>query len=283
VIPLPHRHKTHHRHPAIMRNLLSPVQRYLHHPSTGVRAVTYLLLVWLVSIFLYQEISQNFFSNIKNPLNQYFVKYAWGWTLFPLSILLVLSSISKQGTMLNTRSAPIWCRLVACTAVWYWFAQVLFPYIEEATGVCEVSEFLTKRECRKKGFGWRGFDISGHCFLLTWNNLVIIEETKLVLLSLGRTRKKHPMLDIPIASIHILLCMLMLLWELMMFCTSLYFHTTVEKVLGTMCAITPWVLLYKVVPSLVSCVQKVGPIIPKPPRSLSALPGASWVLARLDE
>ena len=256
--------------------ITSPVQIYLYQPSTGARAITYLLLVWLVSILLYQEISQNFFANIKNPLNQYFVKYAWGWTLLPLSMLLVLYSISRQGTMLNTRSLPIWFRLAACTAVWYIFAQVLFPYIEEAIGVCEVSGLLTKRECRKEGFGWRGFDISGHCFLLTWNNLVIIEETKLVLLSLGRTNKKHSILDLPIASIHVLLCMLMLLWELMMFCTSLYFHTTLEKVLGTLCAITPWLLLYRVMPRMLACVAM-------PHISLSAMPGASWVLARLAE
>merc|ERR1712013_729820 len=44
--------------------------------------------------------------------------------------------------------------------------------------------------------------------------------------------------------------------ELMMFCTSLYFHTTLEKVLGTMCAITPWLLLYRVVPTIVSYTPK---------------------------
>jgi len=256
--------------------VLSYVEHYLLHPSPGARAVTYLLIIWLVSILLYQEISQNFFANIKNPLNQYFVKYAWGWTLFPLSTLLLLYSLSRQGTMLNPKSVPIWCRLFICTTVWYSFAQVLFPYVEEATGVCEVSKLTTRRECRKEGFSWRGFDISGHCFLLTWNNLVIIEETKLVLLGLGKSKKKHPMLDVPIASIHILLCMLMLLWELMMFCTSLYFHTTMEKVLGTVCAIIPWLFLYRVVPTIL----KYLPELPNPPLSIS-VPGASWVHARL--
>jgi hypothetical protein len=259
--------------------MLGHIRAYLHQPSTGVRAVTYLLVVWLVSSLLYQEISQNFFANIKNPLNQYFVKYAWGWTLLPLSTLVVLCSLSREGTMLHTRSLHVWCRLVVCTAVWFCFAQILFPYIEEATGVCEVSGLLTMKECRRNGFRWRGFDISGHCFLLTWNNLVIIEETRLVVLSLGRTKNKQPMLDIPIASIHILLSFLMLLWELMMFCTSMYFHTTVEKVLGTMCAITPWLLLYKVVPTILLRV----PSLPHPSLSSMTVPGASWVLARFSD
>eukprot|EP00092_Neocalanus_flemingeri_P007263 GFUD01007843.1.p1 GENE.GFUD01007843.1~~GFUD01007843.1.p1 ORF type:complete len:265 (-),score=55.53 GFUD01007843.1:91-885(-) len=264
-----------------MRLLLSPVRHYLYRPSPGARAVIYLLLVWLVSIFLFQEISNNFFANIKNPLNQYFVKYAWGWTLLPLSGLLILSSLSRQGTLLNTRSVPVWCRLLVCHAVWYIFAQLLFPSIEEATGVCEVSRLLTKRACRKEGFDWRGFDISGHCFLLTWNNLVIIEETKLVMLSLKGHKVRHSWLDLPIKCIYILLGLLMLLWEVMMFCTCLYFHTTTEKVLGTMCAIIPWLLLYKAVPKLDSVPWLTVTHI-QHYTALSALPAASWVLARLD-
>jgi hypothetical protein len=85
--------------------ITSPLQIYLYQPSTGARAITYLLLVWLVSILLYQEISQNFFSNIKNPLNQYFVKYAWGWTLLPLSMLLVLYLPGWLNNSVNTCQA----------------------------------------------------------------------------------------------------------------------------------------------------------------------------------
>ena len=143
---------------AIMLLLATSLQSYLFSPSPGRKAAAYLLLVWLVSLTLFQGISTNFFANIKNPLNQYFVKYAWGWTLFPLSSLLMMSSIfSKKGTLLNTRSVPIWFRLAVCTFVWYILAQVVFPFIEESTGtgVCEVSGLLTKHTCRKEGFGWR--------------------------------------------------------------------------------------------------------------------------------
>jgi len=267
-----------------MLPLTTALQSYLFSPSPGTRAATYLLLVWLVSLTLFQEISTNFFSNIKNPLNQYFVKYAWGWTLFPLSFLLLMSSIfSKKGTMLNTKSVPIWLRLAVCTSVWFSLAQVVFPYIEESTGVCEVSRLLTKRDCRDEGFGWRGFDISGHCFLLTWNNLVIIEEMKMVKLYFGGSNsERHPLQDLVIKSIHLLICLLMILWEVMMFCTSLYFHTTLEKVLGTICAITPWLVLYRLMPMLYSLpMPRVSHTIPQY-MSLSGTPGASWVLARLE-
>ena len=37
---------------------------------------------------------------------------------------------------------------------------------------------MNKAECLASGHRWKGFDISGHCFLLTWNNLFIIEEAK---------------------------------------------------------------------------------------------------------
>jgi len=266
-----------------MQPLTSPAQSYLYKPRTGARAFTYLIIVWIVSIFLFQEVSDNFFANIKNPLNQYFVKYAWGWTLYPLSCLVALSSLSKQGTILNTRSVHIFCRLVLCTAVWYSFAVVLFPHVEQATGVCEVSGLLTKRECRKNGFSWRGFDISGHCFLLTWNNLVIIEETKF-LYRTKEYKEKQTWLDLGVKLVHGLLCVLLLLWEVMMFCTSLYFHTTTEKLLGTLCAILPWVLIYRVIPTLYSMTLGIFSQVTLPTFSVipCKIPGASWLLSRLD-
>ena len=35
---------------------------------------------------------------------------------------------------------------------------------------------LTRSACYRAGHRWTGFDISGHCFLLTWNNLFMLEE-----------------------------------------------------------------------------------------------------------
>ena len=70
---------------------------------------------------------------------------------------------------------------------------------------------------------------------------MIIEET--LALKKKRTKSLY-FLEILVASVHFLLCGLMLLWELMMFCTSLYFHTPLEKILGTICAIIPWILIY---------------------------------------
>jgi hypothetical protein len=41
------------------------------------------------------------------------------------------------------------------------------------------------RECRREGYSWRGFDTSGHCFLLVWSILFILEEVHLALREAG--------------------------------------------------------------------------------------------------
>ena len=56
----------------------------------------FIVTVWTVSHFFYQRHSSSFFADIKNPLNQYFVKYAWGWTLYPLGFLLAVSSLQVE-------------------------------------------------------------------------------------------------------------------------------------------------------------------------------------------
>ena len=68
-------------------------------------------------------------------------------------------------------------RLVIATGIWY-FATSLFLTIEHNSGICNVSKFLSEKSCVKNGFRWKGFDISGHTFLLTFANLFILEEGK---------------------------------------------------------------------------------------------------------
>ena len=87
-----------------------------------------------------------------------------------------------------------------------------------------------KESCLASGHHWKGFDISGHCFLLTWNNLVIIEEIKK--LDWSEIKEKSLALYRVSSAVTILLHGLMVIWETMMMATSLYFHSTIEKVLG---------------------------------------------------
>ena len=147
---------------------------------------------------------------------------------------------------MTASSSYIWLRLLANTWTWYGFAQVLFPRIEELTGVCRVSSHLSKQSCYQAGFRWTGLDISGHCFLLSFSSLVITEE-------LGNIHRQFGVRDSLLCSAtRGLLQVLVLVWEGMMVATSLYFHSEIEKVLGVLCAILPWALLYKVGPKLIS-------------------------------
>ena len=102
-----------------------------------------------------------------------------------------------------------------------------------------MSKHVSKVSCRSAGHVWTGTDISGHCFLLTFNCLVILEEVREV----TRQFKVRDSLlcDVTTCLLH----WLVVLWEGMMLATSLYFHTEPEKVCGVLCAIVPWAAIYR--------------------------------------
>ena len=142
-------------------------------------------------------------------------------------------------------------RLLAGHLVWYLGARVAFPWLEQATGVCRASHLLTRRACYKGGSIWTGFDTSGHCFLLTFNNLFISEETvesKRVKVDKkdGEGDSSQEEVEPPLALSRYILCLLMLVWDLMILCTSLYFRSFLEKVFGAISGVGAWYLLYKV-------------------------------------
>ena len=120
----------------------------------------------------------------------------------------------------------------------------------------------------------------GHCFLLIWNNLFILEEAKAYL---GWERIKdmlrneeHKRLSTDLSSdnnntvlsklrneeflhlranyksctpwVRLLFCFMALfvtLWDVMLYFTSLYFHITLEKIIGASLAVLIWFLLYR--------------------------------------
>eukprot|EP00092_Neocalanus_flemingeri_P098800 GFUD01125997.1.p1 GENE.GFUD01125997.1~~GFUD01125997.1.p1 ORF type:complete len:266 (+),score=53.66 GFUD01125997.1:42-839(+) len=239
------------------------VKCYVSGISALQRAVLYLVVITYLSFTSTGTESNSFLANTKNPLNQYFVKYAWGWTFSAVCLLMVLTNYISTGSWVSIRTIRSFCRLAVGTAVWYVFTQVIFLFLEEATGVCEVSEFLKKKTCSKAGHFWRGFDTSGHCFLLSWNNLFMVEEFK-GLLKLNITPvttvtqhqksnkqqsqvTRHLQSDLApyLEYLSCGLAVLMMLGEVMMVCTSLYFHTLPEKVLGTLCGLLPWFVMYR--------------------------------------
>ncbi|KAJ4935062.1 fat storage-inducing transmembrane protein 2 [Gymnodraco acuticeps] len=194
-------------------------------------------------------VPQTYFSSTRNALNVYFVKVSWGWTLLLLTPFLLLSNSSFS------RSVSFLCRrllsLAVATAVWYAFTETFF-YIEDATGSCYETdaldvvnkEFVSKASCRRAGFLWDGYDISGHSFILAYSALFIVEETA-PMASL-RTAKLSALPRMVLNLLYVALNLIVIVWVWMFACTSVYFHDPSHKLLGTICGLIAWYLTYRV-------------------------------------
>ena len=81
------------------------ITQYFHNVKPSTRSLLYLLSVWSVSSFLATNPNDNvntknsyksFFADVNNPVNQYMVKYAWGWTFYPLCLLFTVTSFTQS-------------------------------------------------------------------------------------------------------------------------------------------------------------------------------------------
>lgn len=224
--------------------------------------------------------STHYLARPDNLFNLYFVKFSWGWTLLLTSGFVFVTSraysCGRSAVMKNQ-----FMRLIVATGVWYGLTGV-FLFVEESSGICNVTKFLNKAECLAGGFRWKGFDISGHCFLLTFSSLFVIEEAKAYLgwerikdmirneehrrlntdmlirgkdgdsvlskLSLDEflhLRKHYTTLTPFVRALFCGLAALVLLWDVMLICTALFFHIMIEKVVATCAAVLTWFVLYR--------------------------------------
>merc|ERR1719189_745502 len=261
-------------------------RRILYGADISVRVGVYIIGTTILSVIgdFSKENSTSFFANPDNFLNYYFVKLGWGWTLTLVSIFVGLTSFTTScGNKDVMRNQGM--RMAVGTMVWFTFTTI-FEIIEYRSGLCSVTKYLTKAKCAAKGYRWIGFDISGHAFLLIWNNLFIVEEGKAYL---GWERIKdmlrneeHKRLSTDLINpagdsdsrtalsklkadefLHLrtnyrqytpwvrllfgILSFWHLLWDVMLFFTILYFHITLEKIIGASIAILIWFLLYRVI------------------------------------
>ncbi|XP_067856645.1 acyl-coenzyme A diphosphatase FITM2 [Heptranchias perlo] len=196
-----------------------------------------------------QPLAESYFSNRRNVLNVYFVKFSWGWTVGLLLPFIFTSNYFVQRDVLFAVR-----RLTSCvvgTAVWFLSTRI-FHVIENFTGECYESqnmtilhEFENLHACKKQGHLWLGFDISGHCFLLSYCALMIIEEIA-VMNELHKVEQKPGKATATIIkSLFIALNALLLLWVWMFFCTAVYFHDMPHKFIGTIFGISPWYGTYR--------------------------------------
>ncbi|KAM9342057.1 acyl-coenzyme A diphosphatase FITM2 [Pholidichthys leucotaenia] len=194
-------------------------------------------------------VPETYFSSSKNALNVYFVKVSWGWTLLLLTPFLLLShsTFSRSVSFLGRRLLS----LVVATAIWYTCTETFF-YIEDVTGMCYEgktlntikNEFTSKATCRRAGFHWYGYDISGHSFILAYSALFIMEETAPMgsLKTTGQSAMPRLVLNL----LYVALNLIIFIWVWMFVCTSVYFHDPTHKLLGTICGLLGWYLTYQV-------------------------------------
>jgi len=151
-----------------------------------------------------------------------------------------------------------------------WFACTsIFNYVEQASGFCSSSsaEHFDRAICLEDGYEWIGFDISGHTFLLVHCLLTICEEAKAVKgwerigdviyqeeekptyritpKQLDHLKMAYDQLTPIVRVLTVVLVMLMLIWEVMLFATILYFHNMPQKLTGCTFAAVTWLITYK--------------------------------------
>jgi len=217
--------------------------------------LTVLWIIFVLGSFShdYAPLPQCYFSKPKNVFNVFFVKVGWGWTFLLVGGYIIALLIKHRIDSMAIYAKHLG-RLMVETVFWFCCTS-LFEIVEGYTGYCiEKSNLLTKIECRKSGFLWSGFDISGHSFLLVFCILIINEELNRAKNFLTRSNTqaamnnsnhveteiinvfglgiKEKVLDGVLEMFSIALMLLMLLWELMLFFTCAYFHTLIQKLFG---------------------------------------------------
>jgi len=220
--------------------------------------------------------SRSFLANKDNLLNQWGVKLGWGWTLLLVGSFAYLTSVTTScGRAGVVRNQAV--RLGLATAAWLGITS-FFAAVEAKSGMCDITKFHRKESCIAHGHNWKGFDISGHCFLLIFSNLVVQEEgkaylgwerikdflrteehrrvadekdrpdtplTKLKNEEFLHLRAEFPRRTPVVRLLFCLMAVLMICWDFMLLVTVLYFHMMIEKVLAAGTAVLVWFGLYK--------------------------------------
>uniref|UniRef100_A0A8C0UC81 Fat storage inducing transmembrane protein 2 n=1 Tax=Cyanistes caeruleus TaxID=156563 RepID=A0A8C0UC81_CYACU len=195
-------------------------------------------------------------SEYRYFLARYFVKVAWAWTLWLLLPFITLTTYELARSKFlygRTKSALLVLRrlgaLLVGTAVWYLCTE-LFIYVENLTGECSLQAkpgqpprlYASKRECHQDNGVWNGFDISGHCFLLSYCAMMILEEVAVLeALSIDHSSKLRVVINVLFVS----LCFLTVIWVFMFLCTALYFHDFSQKLLGVLIGLSAWYGTYR--------------------------------------
>lgn len=245
--------------------------------NTYVRILAYLTCLFAISsIADVSSIPKMYFSTTANIFNQYFVKLGWFWTLF-ISIPFVYMTSFTYCCGKKPMIYGHLTRLAIATFFWFFWVN-FFVYVESLYGYCaDRKDLRTRYECMSKGLRWKGFDLSGHAFILIYSNLLLIEEARPILgweeiqdlIRDERHARVHSLTNfgplrtlnsedfniltssyekfLPYVRVYfITLTIFSLIWDFMLFTTILYFHSMPEKLLSGIIAIATWYFTYEV-------------------------------------
>lgn len=247
--------------------------------DTNLKIALYLGLLFLLSLIAdVQAFPRTYFSRSDNVFNRYFVKIGWFWTLFltiPFNILTSYTTCCGNKRLVLTAHLT---RLLVATFFWFTWTSI-YNYIEISYGRCNLRSYTDKVSCLKNGNFWNGFDLSGHCFILIYSSLVMIEEARAINgwekikdhirdeqfarnIS-DKSTRINPLRNLTPKEFQVLkgsyekytpyvrgllmaITILQVLWDVMLVSTILYYHIMIEKFLSGIIAILTWFITYRV-------------------------------------
>lgn len=235
-----------------------------------------IFIVSLIADFV--SMPRTYFSRSDNALNQYFVKWGWGW-LLTVTVPWVVLTAHTLGCGRRSFLLKHLGRLALATIAWLLWIR-LFNFIETNYGRCLNTrdiQLQTKAKCLQSGRFWSGIDISGHTFILIYSSLILAEEgssfvgwegikdlimrekhsrvtpnetstgplRNLSNSDLEFLKKAHKALTPYLRGLFVAMTLQQLLWDIMLISTMLYYHIMIEKFLGGVAAIVTWYVTYK--------------------------------------
>lgn len=268
--------------PASVRGVLAVMVIFVCKKSiffdTKIKVALYLAALFLVSLVAdVLTFPKSYFSRSDNFFNRYFVKIGWFWTLLLTVPFILMTSYTtccgKRNRILNGHLT----RVAIATLFWYAWTG-FFNYIENSYGKCIPKNYTSKQLCLEKGHFWNGFDISGHCFILIYSSLILIEEARAIIGWEGikdfirdedyarsindKTIRTNPLRYLEtsdfatlkrsyekftpyVRMLFVAMTFLQLLWDVMLLCTLMYYHIMVEKFISGAIAILTWYATYR--------------------------------------
>nr|CDS26607.2 hypothetical transcript [Hymenolepis microstoma] len=258
--------------------------------NPSVKAGVYLCIAAACSLlFDFIKAPPCYFSHKRNVLNLIFVKWGWAWTFCSLATFILISTFIYTGGNKRLIRGHL-MRLLFGSACWYCCTGI-FNTVESSFGNCynyngtiirpPTTRPFNRRTCRNAKGYWMGFDISGHCFLLTMSNLWILEELRIMrswnvlgalldvstnadnmdsssepqrqapkLLNVSAEtvqamRSAYSRLTLNLRTVFCITACISLIWDFTFLITVVYFHSMPSKLLGASIGISCWLICYR--------------------------------------